>query len=83
MSLPDVLILEPAGEHCWRICDTRFEAGLGRFLAVIDEQDGRFAVMQTALGFVWTTFPTIADAVSHVVRTSARQAHGDSVAERS
>jgi hypothetical protein len=70
-SLRESLSLESAGLHSWRVCDCRVSGGQGRFLAFIEEKNGLFEVMQLGDVFVWTSFATIDDALTHIVETAA------------
>ena len=65
----DDLVIERAGAGSWRVCDRRVACGEGRFVAFIDEKDDAFEVMEISDDFLWTTFPTMVDALAHVADT--------------
>lgn len=68
--LDDALVLEPAAPNSWRVCDSRISARADRILAFVEDKDGVFEVMQIADAFVWSTFPTMRAALTHVVLTN-------------
>jgi len=70
-ALDEALVLEPAGAGLWRVCDGRVTTGPGRLLALIEEKAGSFEIMQWADEFVWSSFPTMRAALTHVVMTDA------------
>lgn len=67
--LAAALLLEIAAPGAWRVCDGRVDQGNGRFLAFIEIKPDGFEVMQLAEDFVWSTFPTLQAALSHIVET--------------
>lgn len=70
-GLAEAVLLEPAGENLWRVCDRRIASGQGRFIAFIEEKDHQFEVMQIADDFVWTAFATMEVALTHVLQIHA------------
>ena len=70
MQLDEALVLEAAAPGSWRVCDGRVAAGNGRFLGFVEERDGAFEVMQVANDFIWSTVPSMRDALDHIVATS-------------
>lgn len=67
--LDDALVLEFVPPGAWQVCDARVAArGAGRFLAFVEERDGRFEVMQLADKFVWSTFATMPSALTGPMR---------------
>lgn len=66
------MILEVSGSDAWRVCDSRCEAGEGRFLAFLEWRTDHVEVMQIADGFAWTAFETIAAALDYVAVTNGR-----------
>jgi hypothetical protein len=68
--LDDAVVLEFVFPGAWRDCDARVaRSGAGRFLAFVEELDGRFEVMQLADEFMWSSFATMRSALTHVVDT--------------
>jgi hypothetical protein len=68
-ELDEALELEPVSPVSWRVCDGRVTAGPGRLLGFVQERQGTFEVMQVADRFIWTMFPTMQDALTHVAAT--------------
>ena len=57
--------------HGWRVSDGRLPLDDPmRVLAFIEIRDGRIEVMQLGCGFRWDVFPTMREALEHVVRTT-------------
>jgi hypothetical protein len=74
--LHDALLLEHVSGSAWRVCDSRRPSGSsGRFIGFIEERDGRFEVMQSADTFIWTTFDSMREALTHIVSTNQEVAH--------
>jgi hypothetical protein len=69
--LDQALFLEQMAAESWRVCDNRITAGDGRFLAFVDENHGVFEVMQFADDLLWSAFPTMRAALTHVVETNS------------
>jgi hypothetical protein len=80
-ALRDALVLEPVGDHAWRICDGRVRVGEGRFVAFVEEKLDGYEVMQLAGDFVWTSFPTLETALSHVVDTDGECARSRAIGD--
>lgn len=60
----------------WRISDRLIDAAdPAHLLGFIERRDGRFEVMQIGIGFAWTSFDTMAQALDHLL-TEGRIAAG-------
>lgn len=70
-ALDEALLLESAGSSCWRVCDSRIPCGEGRFLAFVEHKDDVFEVMQIADDFLWSAFPTMHAALTHIADTNS------------
>jgi hypothetical protein len=68
--LDEALRLQYVAPGCWRVYDGPALSGHDPILAFIQQRDETFEVMQVAGDFVWTIFPTMRDALTHIVATS-------------
>jgi hypothetical protein len=72
-ALRDTLLLEEGGQYLWRMCNRHIDSGPRRLMALIEERNQQFDVTCVDDDHQWTVFPTMLDALTHVLRTHANQ----------
>jgi hypothetical protein len=71
LTLDEALILNRVTEHAWRVCDSRHAPhSPGYLLGFVEETTNGVELMQLGDKFIWTGFPTMRDALTHVVNTA-------------
>ncbi len=61
------LTLTQVAAHGWLVREEPGSGAAGRLLACVEERGHDFEVMEVGGGFRWTTFPTLGEAVEHLI----------------
>jgi hypothetical protein len=74
-SLEESLILNRVTEWAWQVCDSRCTPhSPGYLLGFIEHVGDGVELMQLGDKFIWTRFPSVRDALAHLVATAAATA---------
>lgn len=71
VALGEALVLNRVTDRAWQVCDSRHAPHTpGFLLGFIEEAGDGVELMQLGNKFIWTGFPTMHDALAHVVATA-------------
>ena len=78
--LEEAIIFNRVTQSAWQICDSRCAPhSPGYLLGFVDHVGDGVELMQLGNGFIWTRFPSMQDALAHVI-TTATMTETDKVA---